>query len=245
MQSTRVVLGGSSEPTTPTDHRGASTRRSRGETRGAHARAVPTRTCYRRPCYREPRARPWDVAGGLKATLLAYVDAARFARAAEARGMHSSDFNASSPTTAMGSVEVARSPRARVPDLRASRDRRGGAGRRHVRRREGARLRSLVAFHEPEFVKIAWTLEVEPRDGGSRFRTETRAIGTDARARRWFRVYWSLVSPGVVLIRHALLPILKRDAERAVGPATRGTWAQAMRETPGSGLASRVLHRRA
>lgn len=76
----------------------------------------------------------------------------------------------------------------------------------------------FAAFREPGFVKIAWTLEVEPRDGGSCFRTETRAIGTDARARRWFRLYWSFVSPGVVLIRRAILPILKAEAERLALP---------------------------
>jgi hypothetical protein len=72
------------------------------------------------------------------------------------------------------------------------------------------------AFNEPGFVKIAWTLRADPRaDGGSDFRTETRAIATDATARRRFRWYWARFSAGIALIRWAMLKPLKRDAERA------------------------------
>lgn len=48
------------------------------------------------------------------------------------------------------------------------------------------------------------------------FRTETRAIATDAHARRKFRRYWSLFSPGIILIRWAVLRPVKREAERRV-----------------------------
>lgn len=70
------------------------------------------------------------------------------------------------------------------------------------------------AFHEPEFVKIVWTIRADP-DGPERsiLRTETRAIATDAESRRRFRLYWSLLSPGIVLIRRLLLPAAKREAE--------------------------------
>jgi hypothetical protein len=72
-------------------------------------------------------------------------------------------------------------------------------------------------FNEPGFVKIAWTLRADPRaDGGSDFRTETRAIATDGTARRKFRWYWARFSAGVALIRWAMLKPLKRDAERSV-----------------------------
>src|SRR4249920_16351 len=42
----------------------------------------------------------------------------------------------------------------------------------------------FVAFNEPDYVKIAWTLRADPIDAdASIFRTETRAVATDAAAR--------------------------------------------------------------
>lgn len=71
------------------------------------------------------------------------------------------------------------------------------------------------AFAEPGFVKIAWTLRADPVSRGETiFRTETRVVATDAGAWRRFRWYWARFSPGIVLIRHALLHALKQDAER-------------------------------
>jgi len=46
------------------------------------------------------------------------------------------------------------------------------------------------------------------------FRTETRAIATDAEARTKFRRYWSLLSPGIIVIRWMPLGPLKAEAER-------------------------------
>ena len=43
---------------------------------------------------------------------------------------------------------------------------------------------------------------------------ETRAIATDAWARKKFRCYWSFFSPGIIVIRWALLTPVKREAER-------------------------------
>jgi hypothetical protein len=64
-------------------------------------------------------------------------------------------------------------------------------------------------------VKIAWTLRAIPEPtGGSIFCTETRAVATDSGARKKFRVYWSFLSPGIILIRSAMLPALKAAAER-------------------------------
>jgi hypothetical protein len=75
--------------------------------------------------------------------------------------------------------------------------------------------RDFVAFMEPGFVKIAFTLRVDALpDGTSVFRTETRALATDVDARAKFRRYWALVSPGVALIRGAMLEPIKREAER-------------------------------
>jgi hypothetical protein len=73
----------------------------------------------------------------------------------------------------------------------------------------------FAAFAEPGFVKIAWTLRVRPIDPRSSiFSTETRAVATDVTARRRFRRYWALASPGIALIRRLSLGPLKRDAER-------------------------------
>lgn len=73
----------------------------------------------------------------------------------------------------------------------------------------------FAAFAEPDYVKIVWTVQAIPlRNGASLYRTETRAVATDAQARRKFRLYWSLLSPGIILIRRALLPAVKATAER-------------------------------
>jgi hypothetical protein len=73
----------------------------------------------------------------------------------------------------------------------------------------------FASFSEPGFVKIAWTLRADPGpSGGSIFRTETRAVATDAFARAKFRRYWAFLSPGIILIRHASLAVVKADAER-------------------------------
>jgi hypothetical protein len=73
----------------------------------------------------------------------------------------------------------------------------------------------FAAFQEPGYVKIAWTLRADPAGNGeSIFRTETRAIATDPEARRKFRMYWSLLSPGIIAIRRAMLPAVKAEAQR-------------------------------
>ena len=73
----------------------------------------------------------------------------------------------------------------------------------------------FAAFNDPQYVKIAWTLRADPVSPyQSIFRTETRAIATDSVARTKFRRYWSLVQPGVVLIRLAMLRGVRKDAER-------------------------------
>jgi len=72
----------------------------------------------------------------------------------------------------------------------------------------------FAAFSEPGYVKIAWTLRAESiGTTDSIFRTETRAVATDATARAKFRRYWSFLSPGIILIRWAILGPLKSEAE--------------------------------
>jgi hypothetical protein len=75
----------------------------------------------------------------------------------------------------------------------------------------------FVDFHEPGYVKIAWTLRSDPvGDQHSVFRTETRAIATDLDARIRFRRYWSFLSPGIILIRRTMLNSLRVEARRRV-----------------------------
>jgi len=74
---------------------------------------------------------------------------------------------------------------------------------------------AFAKFAEPGFVKIVWTLRADPIDAESSiFRTETRAMATDATARARFRLYWAFTSAGIELIRRLSLQPLKRDAER-------------------------------
>lgn len=73
---------------------------------------------------------------------------------------------------------------------------------------------AFAAFAEPDHVKIVWTLRVDPApDGGTIFRTETRAMATDEGARARFRRYWALLSPGIIAIRMALMPAVRAAAE--------------------------------
>jgi hypothetical protein len=72
----------------------------------------------------------------------------------------------------------------------------------------------FVAFNEPGYVKIAWTLRADPGQNGSIFRHETRVTTTDSAARAKFRRYWSAFSPGIKLIRWLVLPSLRTEAER-------------------------------
>ena len=73
----------------------------------------------------------------------------------------------------------------------------------------------FASFHEPGYVKIAWTLRADAVDGDhAMFSTETRAIATDPTARAKFRTYWSFLSPGIILIRFAALRGLRTELER-------------------------------
>jgi hypothetical protein len=80
----------------------------------------------------------------------------------------------------------------------------------------------FAAFDEAGYVKIAWTLRADPiTPTESLFLTETRAIATDRSARTTFRRYWSFLSPGIILIRRAILHPVKIEAERRHGQATQ------------------------
>jgi len=88
----------------------------------------------------------------------------------------------------------------------------------------------FATFTEPDYVKILWTLSADPIDTRSGalpqsvFRTETRAWPTDPSARAKFRRYWSLAAPGIILIRHLALGLVKEDAERRAGRMRTEQW---------------------
>lgn len=73
----------------------------------------------------------------------------------------------------------------------------------------------FARFNEPGYVKIAWTIRADAKSARECvFRTETRAVATDAVARTKFRRYWSLLSPGIIAIRWLMLRPLRVEAER-------------------------------
>jgi hypothetical protein len=76
------------------------------------------------------------------------------------------------------------------------------------------------AFHEPGYVKIAWTLRAHPIGASQSVAfTETRVATTDPLARAKFRRYWAFLSPGIILIRRIALRLVKTEAERRVREA--------------------------
>lgn len=78
----------------------------------------------------------------------------------------------------------------------------------------------FATFAEPGYVKIVWTLRADPAgEGASRFTSETRAIATDPEARMKFRWYWAFLSPGILLIRWAMTPLVRTEATRRMQSA--------------------------
>jgi len=73
---------------------------------------------------------------------------------------------------------------------------------------------TFAAFDEPDFVKIPWTLRADALSADTcAASTETRVVTTDPAARGKFRRYWGVFSPGIILIRHEGLKLVKADAE--------------------------------
>jgi|RhiMethySRZTD1v2_1073278.scaffolds.fasta_scaffold00522_8 hypothetical protein len=104
----------------------------------------------------------------------------------------------------------------------------------------------FAAFKEPGYVKIAWTIRADPIAGSeSVFRTETRAIATDPQARSKFRRYWSFLSPGIIIIRWALIGPVKKEAERRAREARwkRTNDARCGTQQVVPAVASSLIHR--
>lgn len=73
----------------------------------------------------------------------------------------------------------------------------------------------FASFCEPDYVKVVLTLRADPvGTERSIFRSETRAVATDAQSWKKFRRYWACVAPGVDLIRRLMLTPVKKDAEQ-------------------------------
>lgn len=82
--------------------------------------------------------------------------------------------------------------------------------------------RRFLAFDTAGYAKIAWSIAVDSLSPvTSRVRTETRVATTDSVSRDRFRRYWSIYSPGIVLIRREALRLIAERAERARIPAAR------------------------
>jgi hypothetical protein len=91
----------------------------------------------------------------------------------------------------------------------------------------------FASFHEPGYAKIAWTLRADQVSATeSVARTETRVATTDAGARKAFRRYWSLVSPGVEVIRWLSLRLVKREAEGRIRRSQATACSTALKDEP-------------
>jgi hypothetical protein len=81
----------------------------------------------------------------------------------------------------------------------------------------------FAGFNEPGYAKIICTLGVDSTGPGkSVFRTETRVLTTNPEARRRFRRYWSVFSPGILLIRYEMLRLVRSEAERRAETQPQG-----------------------
>jgi hypothetical protein len=91
----------------------------------------------------------------------------------------------------------------------------------------------FAAFHEPGFAKIVWTLRADPINATESIaRTETRVATTDQAARKAFRRYWSLVSPGVEVIRWISLQLVKREAEGRIRRGQTAVYSAVLKDEP-------------
>lgn len=82
---------------------------------------------------------------------------------------------------------------------------------------------AFAAYEGPDEVKIAWTLEAHAvAPAITVFGQETRAVATDAGARRKFLRYWRWARFGIVAIRWLMLPAVRRAAERRWASEARG-----------------------
>ena len=73
---------------------------------------------------------------------------------------------------------------------------------------------AFLAFGDPAYAKAVMNFAVDDVGNGSTLlTTETRIFTPQGHARRWFSVYWRLISPGSSLIRVGWLDAIKKRAE--------------------------------
>ncbi len=75
--------------------------------------------------------------------------------------------------------------------------------------------RNFREFDEKGFAKAVWNFSLEETNGETRLMTETRIKCLDAKSRRSFGFYWTLVQPFSALIRKEMLKTIKRKSENA------------------------------
>jgi len=81
----------------------------------------------------------------------------------------------------------------------------------------------FVAFSEPGYAKAAIAFTVFSEREGTRVRTETRVVGTSAKATRLLRRYWFLIRPGSDAIRRSWLAAIRRRAVRTLNTTSDST----------------------
>jgi hypothetical protein len=72
----------------------------------------------------------------------------------------------------------------------------------------------FASFAEPDYAKAAMNFTITRDGDGSRITTETRIVGTDAKASRKFRAYWLAIRLGSGAIRRSWLKAIRRRLER-------------------------------
>jgi hypothetical protein len=82
---------------------------------------------------------------------------------------------------------------------------------------------AFVTFDQPGFAKAVGNMAFIVQDDGSvRVTTETRVQCLDHTSRRYFRLYWLLISPFSGIIRKEWLRLIKQRAETISRPGKEG-----------------------
>ena len=76
----------------------------------------------------------------------------------------------------------------------------------------------FAEFDEPGYAKVVTDFVAVPEGSRTRLRTTTRIHLTDERSRCAFRLYWLVVHPGSLAVRHSWLAGAERWAARSTGP---------------------------
>ena len=72
-------------------------------------------------------------------------------------------------------------------------------------------------FNDPAYAQATWSFQLTPLSkASSRLSTETRVFCTDEKAKRKFRLYWTLTQPFSSLTRREILQSVKKRAERGI-----------------------------